>query len=137
MMCQASSFLLLIGLTFSAEQNADKNNALYMRYDGSWGRGLLCELTIKTDGQFVNDSKGIRMTGEIPKDDLKKIIDEIVNAGDGPGADDADSVTFNWHETDGNKRSKRFYTYPEREPCKTLLVHIDALVKKYGKEEKK
>jgi hypothetical protein len=127
--------VLAIGALCGTEQSS-QGNALYMRYDGSWGRGLLQELSIKLDGQFINESKNLRMTGKIPLDDLKKLIDEVVNADDGPGAEDADSVTFQWIETDGNKQSKRVYTYPARDPCKTLLIHINEAVKKYGKEEK-
>jgi hypothetical protein len=109
---------------------------LQMRYTGSWGEGLLRELSVEKNGTFTYSAKGVQITGQIPADELKSLISSIAMAGKGPGAEDADYVEFKWIDADG-KAGSRDYSYPREDPCRRLLKQMEGLLQKYGKTAKK
>jgi len=109
---------------------------LYMEHVGGWNAGVLCEFSVESNGAFWWKTKNDNRSGVIPKPELDKLIDHVVTAGAGPSAKDAGTVEFKWVGREGKEEDK-FYSYPDKDPCKRLLVEIDALTAKHRTENTK
>jgi|GEM_PF-2820870 len=136
------------GADAAAKPAADKGaaaqprQALQMVYRGGWGAGVLRDLRVSGDGQFgyvhrrVNKSDGtstaIRLAGRLPEAKLKELLAAVAGAGEGPEAEDAGHILFEWTDEAGKRRS-RSYTHPREGPCAELLDLVDGLARRYGR----
>ncbi len=119
-----------------ATGTATNSPVLYMKHVGGWNAGVLCEFSVGADGAFRWKTKNDNRSGVSPKPELDKLIDHITTAGTGPSAKDAGTVEFKWVGKDG-KEEKKFYSYPDKDPCQRLLGEIDALTAKHRTENTK
>lgn len=112
---------------------------LWMKKSGSWGRGLITEFTLDSDGNFVSKeyAKGGAVTshlvGKLPADEIKTLMDSIRGADKGPGAEDAGFVGFQFTDAKGKLDSKD-YSMPSAAPCSNLVNAVQFVVQKYGKK---
>lgn len=108
----------------------ERIEVLTMKHTGGWGAGILAHFTLEKDGTFHWQSKKGKVTGNIPSNETKQLIEDVSSAGAGPPAEDAGYVEFKWVDDNG-KRSSQDYSYPQKAPCQQLLKKIEGLVGKY------
>lgn len=114
---------------------------LAVRYEGSWGAGILMEFHSDSSGNFewrkrLNpDAKSKpdfeTRTGKASLADLNGLIDRIRKAPDGTAANDVGIGYFEWLDQ-GQKRTRTFL-YAEQPPCSELLKAVDQLAVSVGK----
>ncbi len=112
---------------------------LWMQNSGGWGRGLIREFTLDSEGNFVwtEYAKGRVLTGafvgKLPAEELKTLMAAVRGAGKGPQAEDAGHAEFYFTDEKGKLQSKD-YSLPCQAPCADLLSSISDLAQKYGKK---
>lgn len=111
-----------------------------MKYTGPGSEGIRQEFRLLPDGSFIwkniiKDGITTRpeeLSGKLPDETIKALLQDLGSAGAGEKAADAGEVTFTWIDADGQARS-RTYLSPVKPPCGNLLTAIESLARKYGK----
>jgi len=111
--------------------------AIWMRYEGSWGAGLIAELVVTTEGEVQwkrrrgegeERSQYEELVGTSSAEEIEALIRQIEAAGPGPIVDDAGSLTVRWIGGDGRARVKAFLM-PQKPPSVELLEAAEALAR--------
>ena len=115
--------------------------ALWMRYTGGWGGGVLSEFSVTGDGHFewnkrIEPGGGAlvkyeQRIGKLPEDALSSLIRQVAEAGLGPSADDSGQVAIRWLDAKGEALLKG-YSRPDLPPASDLLETVEALARKHG-----
>ncbi len=115
--------------------------ALWMRYTGGWGAGVLSEFSVTVDGHFEWNKrfepgggalvKYEQRIGKLPEDALSSLIRQVAEAGLGPAADDYGQVAIRWLDAKGEALLKG-YSRPDLPPASDLLETVEALARKHG-----
>lgn len=117
---------------------------LGMTHEAGWGGGLLSDLLLRQNGAFVyhhrlnpgeKEPKYETASGSMPPEEVARLVKAVADAGDGPGAKDAGSATFQWIDAVGKLQS-RTYLMPSDPPCAGLLKMIDESARKHAAKPK-
>jgi len=79
-------------------------------------------------------TKVTTMEGKLTAEEVAALKKALEDAGKGPAAEDAGTVTFKWVDKDG-KEQEMIYTMPGKSPAKELMEKVRALVKAHGTQK--
>lgn len=112
----------------------DKVPVIVMRRNPTFGPNagkVTSEFIVERDGSFRYDGR----TGKLPAQAVADLIEQIVKADLGPGAEDAPATTFTWKDKDGKQQQKTF-THPGAPDLQKLLDQIAKLARLHGEAKK-